>query len=878
MTIKEFKWIILPSLALLAITAMHAPVFGGTTGKISGSVRDIETGEALPGANVVIVGTTLGAATDAAGDFFVINVPPGTYSVRVSMIGYAAETRTNVRVNVDRTTNVDFGLRTTVIPGEEVTAVAERPVIRPDLTASITEISGVDIELGPAENLQDQIRQQRGVLLGLSQLGRGGYRFSSVPSDELHLRGGRENETLFAIDGMTVNDPLWGGSDYIQNTSASSVTEMSTLAGTFNAEYGNAMSGVVNIVTREGTDTYQGHFSSYTDQLGVAEWDQSTSQGEISLSGPVPLTGKKVTFFVNAQTRATDGYIYGYIYPNWVDSRGEEVDSLGIPHVGTPKEISMDKKELLNGLAKLTWRVSPKIKLSALAAYSDSKEAFYDHWMKYNPEGNPYHHSTELMLNLGLTHALSARTFYDLGVSHQQKTRFLGVYDSWDDYMVVLEDSDPTGNWSVAGEDWTWHHDDWETSGLRFALTSQVTKVHLLKTGVDYRMLTVHRDSRNPNEVGMFYINYDRQPTEVSAFLQDKMEFSRIGMILNAGMRFDMWDPDAPYWEDISKLDDMPTETATPKSTVSPRFGVSYPISDVGAFHFAYGHFYQFPSYSLMYQGQRELTDEEDYYWDNPAYTRGELYYPMTEMYDFRLANGDMEPEKTVSYEAGVQTRLTEDVSIDITAFYREMSNLVGERFVAEAAAGAGLKYSDNYDYGNTKGVEIALNKRFSNYFSLRANYTFTKALITSSTPWAQIQVANPTYRTFTSNWDRPHTFSFDLLIGEPENWTVGLYGNFQTGLPYSIRVEPNTERMPWLGNLDLRASKSFHFLGFEESVFLRVLNLLDHRNIYYVHESSGKPDLPLGVERNERNLNINDDPSNYGPGRQVRLGLSVDF
>ncbi|MFB0516194.1 MAG: carboxypeptidase regulatory-like domain-containing protein [Candidatus Neomarinimicrobiota bacterium] len=880
MTIKEFKWVVSPLLALLVVTTLCSPAFGGTTGKISGSVRDIETGEALPGANVVIVGTTLGAATDVTGDFFVINVPPGTYSVRVTMIGYAPETRTNVIVNVDRTTNINFRLRITVIPGEEVTAVAERPIIRPDLTASITEISGDDIELGPAENLQDQIRQQRGVLLGLSQLGTGGYRFSSVPSDELHLRGGRENETLFAVDGMTVNDPLWGGSDYAQNTSASSVTEMSTLAGTFNAEYGNAMSGVINVITREGTEKYQGHFSSYSDQLGVADWDQGTSQAEISLSGPIPLTGNKVTFFINAQTRATDGYLYGYIYPNWVDSRGEEVDTLGIPNGGTPKEISMDKKELLNGLVKLTWRVSPKIKISTFAAYSDSKEAFYDHWMKYNPEGSPYHYSTDLMLNLSMTHTLGARTFYDLGVSHQRKSRFLGVYDSWDDYMVVLEESDPTGNWSVSGEDWTWHHDDSEISGLRFALTSQVTKVHLLKTGVNYRKLALHRDSRNPNEVGMFYINYDRQPTEVAAFLQDKMEFSKIGMILNAGVRFDMWDADAPYWVDISDLAGMETKQATPKKTVSPRFGVSYPISDIGAFHFAYGHFYQFPSYTLVYQGQRELTNKEDYYYDNEDYDyeEGELYYPMTEMYDFRLANGDMEPEMTVAYEAGVQTKVTEDVSIDITAFYREMSNLVGERFVTEAAAGAGIKYSDNYDYGNSKGVEIVLNKRFSNYFSLRANYTFAKALITSSTPWTQIQVANPTYRTFIANWDRPHTFSFDLLIGEPGNWTVGLYGNFQSGLPYSIRVEPNTERMPWLGTLDVRASKSLHLLGFEESVFLRVLNLLDYSNIYSVYASSGKPDLPLGIERNARNLNIYDDPSNYGPGRQVRLGLSVDF
>ncbi|NIT58146.1 MAG: hypothetical protein GWN00_18535 [Aliifodinibius sp.] len=75
-----------------------------------------------------------------------------------------------------------------------------------------------------------------------------------------------------------------------------------------------------------------------------------------------------------------------------------------------------------------------------------------------------------------------------------------------------------------------------------------------------------------------------------------------------------------------------------------------------------------------------------------------------------------------------------------------------------------------------------------------------------------------------------------------------------------------------------MRLNKTFKFLGFKETVFVRVLNLFDRKNIYYVYAQSGKPDLPLGLERNDRNLNIYDDPSNYGPPREVRLGASIDF
>ena len=142
---------------------------------------------------------------------------------------------------------------------------------------------------------------------------------------------------------MVVNDPLWGGSEYIQNTSASSVSEVSILAGTFNAEYGNAMSGVINVVTREGSEKFSGHFSSYSDPIGVEDLDQGTAQGEISLSGPVPLMGKNMTFFINTQRRVTDGYLYGYVHPTWIDSRGEDVDTSYIPS-GDGEKVSLDRK------------------------------------------------------------------------------------------------------------------------------------------------------------------------------------------------------------------------------------------------------------------------------------------------------------------------------------------------------------------------------------------------------------------------------------------------------------------------------------------------------------------------------------------------------
>jgi outer membrane receptor for ferrienterochelin and colicin len=678
---------------------------------------------------------------------------------------------------------------------------------------------------------------------------------------------------------MVVTDPVWGGSEFIQNSSGDFIEELSTLAGTFNAEYGNAMSGVVNVVTKDGSsDNYHGTINLYTDRFGVDEYDQKTLEGVFSLGGPVPAISK-LTFLVYGERKVGDGYLYGYRYPNWSDSKGLDIDPVTKLPAGNPEKISMDKSQYSNTSAKLKWVPISTLTLSAFAGYSELKKDYYDHTFRYYQAGMPHHESEDIFLHFSLTHALSASTYYTLTYGRQSRDRFLGSFRDLAKYDVNTERSDPN-NFSYSGENWQHQTEKSVSNSVYAAFASQVDKRNFIKIGGHYRGINVKFKDFNPSGAPYtYYQNYDYKPNEIAAFIQDKMEFSDLGLIINLGVRFDSWDVKAPYLTDMVNLNDVSLEDAEVKTAVSPRLGISYPISDVAAFHFAYGHFYQMPAYNIVYQGHRYLNDPNDSQWNVYPERRGQYYRPITEEWHFFQPNTNMEPEKTVAYEAGVQVKLSENISLDISAFYRDMSNLVGERFFLEANNGNGMVIADNFDYGNSKGVEFSFKKRFSNYFGLNLNYTFTNSQITSSTPWAKLQIDNPTYRTYTSDWDQPHTINFDLYVGLPDRWDITFAGHYSTGLPYTISgAEPNTERSPDFSQFDLRLAKTFEVFGFKPQIYVNVLNLFDRKNIYSVYPSSGLPNLPLNVERTPLNLSRYDDPSNYGPGRQVYLGASISL
>ncbi len=218
--------------ASLLVLCVHL-LFAGTTGKIAGTVKDAETGEPLIGVNIIVEGTTLGAATDEDGFYVILNVPPGRYTVKASYIGYQEVEKRDVRVDIDLTTRVDFELRpSTLQMGETIVVEAERPVVQKDISGSMANIEKKQIDALPVQSLTQAIELQAGIQGGLS------------------IRGGSSDEVAFIVDGITLRDER--NNVPITGISLSAVQDVQVQTSGFNAEFGNIRSGIVNVVTKEG--------------------------------------------------------------------------------------------------------------------------------------------------------------------------------------------------------------------------------------------------------------------------------------------------------------------------------------------------------------------------------------------------------------------------------------------------------------------------------------------------------------------------------------------------------------------------------------------------------------------------------------------------
>ncbi|MGH7596746.1 MAG: TonB-dependent receptor [bacterium] len=220
------------TLCCLLSLLLAAIAIAGTTGKIAGRLTDKASGDALAGANIVIEGTTMGAASNLDGYFTILNVPPGVYKVRASMIGYSTIVVSNARVQIDLTTTVDFAMEEQAVTGGEITVVAERKVVQQDVSTSVTSVTSQEIQVLPLTTVTEVVGLQAGVESGLV------------------IRGGGADEALFLVDGATLRDPR--NNLPITGIPLSAVQEVSIERGGFNAEYGQVRSGIVNVVTKEG--------------------------------------------------------------------------------------------------------------------------------------------------------------------------------------------------------------------------------------------------------------------------------------------------------------------------------------------------------------------------------------------------------------------------------------------------------------------------------------------------------------------------------------------------------------------------------------------------------------------------------------------------
>ena len=284
---------------LLLIIFINSLVVTQTTGKITGTIKDAKTNEVLIGVNIIVDGTYSGAATDLDGTYYILNVKPGTYSLTVNMIGYKQVKMENVRVSVNRTSTINALLEPTVIEGETVIVEVDAITTRKDQTSTIKNISTDQISKLPIENIGAVVAMQAGVVEG-------------------HFRGGRYNEVTYLIDGIQV-DEVFSGSNSAVEIEPEVIQDLEIITGTFNAEYGKAMSGVVNAVTKDGSNRFGGSvstaFGNYFTKnndifLGLDNKQLDRNQDyKFQISGPV--IKDKVHFFINTRLQDNKNHLYG---------------------------------------------------------------------------------------------------------------------------------------------------------------------------------------------------------------------------------------------------------------------------------------------------------------------------------------------------------------------------------------------------------------------------------------------------------------------------------------------------------------------------------------------------------------------------------------
>lgn len=890
--------------ALLLIFSLNIFLLAGNTGKIAGRVVARETKEPIPFANVIIEGTQLGAAANLNGEFVILNVPPGVYVVTASVVGYQKQSIRDVRVNVDFTTRIEFQLSQGSIDLPPIVVQGERnPLIRQDLTNPVALISSDKIDELPVDQIADVIKLQAGVVVG--------------NDGDLHIRGGYGNEIAYTLNGITLNDPY--GNRRSVGLATNAVQEVSVSSGTFSAEYGNALSGVVNYVTKEGPSKFTGSIRAYSGDYVSTRSELFENMGDIdpfnrtrtefTLGGPFLF--RNLNFFISSVYENFRGSLYGKRLYNTTDSYLErnnfrsgdpragkstdpyffnpynKSDSSGLP-TGDGAWVPMNWSRSFNFQGNLIYKPLPTLKIKYEFVYDKATSQNYERAYKYNPDGRPTNYSNGYIHSFDFTHTLSNSVFYTIKGSFGTNISKSYLYENPKDprYLPSLYARGISNTGFLAGG--TNNNRFWrrtQTIGLKGDLVAQY-KIHELKFGFEIRKHRLNVEnysvqvgyldpqgkfvSLNPSDLlyndtlklvrmiptdTSLYTSYERLPLQAAVYLLDKMELAS-SMILNVGVRYEYFNPAAQYNPLVSKdLSDLKagsiTRNATdakPKHRVSPRVSVSYPITDRGVIRFSYGHFYQVPSLASLYANSYYFVAN---FGENPTF-----------------GNPNVEPQKSVQYELGLQQLLMDDLKLEVTGFYKDVSNYIYTQQIF-TEQGRAFYLLTNLAYSSSKGITISLLKRRSpqDFFSASLDYTFSLAEGNRTYPADEIFFSEKSGKQSETylvpfSFDRQHVINTTLTFTKPNDWIASFIGYFQTGTPYTpqfpsnivdVTFEQNSARQPIQWNVDFKFEKFFLFGNLKFSVFCQIENLFDMENELYVYASTGRARSAL----EEKDINI---------------------
>jgi outer membrane receptor protein involved in Fe transport len=891
----------------LLTVAFGAALFGQTTGKISGKVLDAANGEPLVGANVMVEGTTFGAVVETDGSFYIINIPPGAYDLRVQYMGYTPKIVTGLKVSVNRTTEQVVRLNQTVLEGKAVVVEADKISIKKDQTSSIRNVSSDEMKSLPVQSADGVVAMQAGVVGG-------------------HFRGGRAGEVSYMIDGMQVDNAFSQDRGHAVDVDKDAIEDMEVITGTFNAEYGNAMSGVVNYVTKTGASKLhgraEGYLGNYLTQhdnyigLKSSEIDRDQDfKGE--LEGPI--WKDKITFYANYRYEHNKGPFNGIRrfnpwdlseFTNYPDGAWFSEHTGNNAYV--PMSWGVNKK--FNG--KLAYS-SKGTRLSFLYIWNDDRGQGYSHTWKYNPDGRATGYHTGNWYTVQLNQMISKKMFVEAKASYLDN--FGGYYmfknpsqlgTPENDYNGYFSDSFLTGTndtgFYTGGQDKSHGLDYTNRWDGKIDGTWQVSKHHSLKAGFLYTQHKFDHISRTiknrwegtpfANDIyePMVYPDttiysdiYVKEPTEMSAYLQDKMEFEE--MTVNLGLRFETLDPTTLYpsnWRNptnSSKFPDprkMSTFLSAPSITqVSPRVGLGYQLGQTATLHFAYGHFFQPPAFENMYRDDNFLVNPTDY--------------------ATQIGNANVKAQRSVCYEVGLWQALTNAMNVDVVVFYKDIYDLSTVNIYTTYNNHKFGVYG-NKDYGNARGLEIKYNAQFGNVIAM-VNYTLQYTRGNADNPQFTFSragsSADPIPVMINMSWDQRHTLN--LSVGyNTRSYGATVTGYYESGFPYTwgplaessvsrVNLYPNNAYKPTSFSLDLYAFYNIlKIKGVSLQAILRVSNLTDRMNEYGVDGNTGRANQhiirasDLRTQRSDFNEYVDRylDPSAYSYPRLIKFGMALVF
>lgn len=814
-------------MVLLAVLSVAVSLlYAGTTGKISGRITEKDGGP-LPGANVTVAGTTLGAVSNPDGEFVIINVPPGTHELKVTLVGFSPLIVRQVSITADRTTLVNASLTSSPIEMQDMVIQAERPMVQKDLTATMSAVSDEQIKMLPVSSFLEVVSIQAGVV---------------GDGNNIHVRGGRGGEVAYLIDGMSVRDPVLGRLNTTVNTDA--ISELNLLSGTFSAEYGNAMSGVVNIVTKEGGRDFRGSIEGRTSNFGIARYsDINENRVNATVSGPV--LGEDVGFFISGERDARGSWLpFGY-------------------------------QKIVSAIGKLNARILPPLKAVASWRYSQEARQSYNHAWRYIPEQylRTREYSRQGMLTL--THTVAPDLFYDLRVSYLNMSYYSGIDKDTSQYLQ-------SSNWTYlpvgTGVEFYGKADPVEmfdnrseTFNVKGDVVWAIDKRNEVKAGFDVRKFNLsYLNIYDPKRNAPYITDFSKHPIEAAAYILDKIELN--ALVVNLGLRFDYLDQNAPYR--TIPLDPNSVTEAKSKMQWSPRLGVAHPISDLTSLHFAYGRFFQIPDYNRFYENaQYDISVREPLF-----------------------GQPNLDAERTTSYEVGVTHQFAPTFAASFVASYKDVLGLVGTQYFAPYVEGRYVGYTNyvNEAYANIKGIEIRLDLRRTKYIAGTLNYTYSDAKGSASSQIEDYPGTTTSTILYPLNWDKTHVINANMSLAFPDGfgpkvleaaifentyWTM--FFRASSGYPYTPSgrdvgfVPKNSARLPWTYSIDLEIMKELRVDPLTITVFAEILNLTDAKNVVTVFTDTGEPDQTVTGTHSQEYMH---DPSNYGAPRRIRLGMGIRF